>query len=142
MISKPVFDKAKAFLCWDTFSDLNVQFIELQQTVAYFFPPSRDRNTIVVFYRQGNPDFTRPLFLLFHEAGHYLQFQEWKSSGRETHFWKLIDTHEGAIKASFEEESWTWGKDLLEDFARKNGLDESVLQLYDNYASECVNSYR
>jgi hypothetical protein len=142
MISKSVLDKAKAFLCWDTFSDLNVQFIELQQAVAYFFPPSKDRNTIVVFYRQGNPDFTKPFFLLFHEAGHYLQFQEWKSSGRETHFWKLIDTHEGSIKAAFEEESWNWGRDLIEDFIRKNELDESVLALYDEYASSCVGSYR
>lgn len=142
MITKPTFDKAKGFLCWDTFSDLNIQFIELHHSVAYFFPPSKDRSTIVVFHRQGNPDFTYPFFLLFHEAGHYLQFQEWKSTGRETHFWKLIDTHTGSIKAAFEEESWNWGKELIEDFIHKNDIDESILQQYDDYANDCIKSYR
>lgn len=141
MVPKTVLDQAKAFLCWDTFPDLTVQLIELQETAAYFYPPSNDRCTILVFYQRHGADYSRPLFLLFHEAGHLLQYEEWEKDGRTSDFWKVLNESSGSIKTAFERESWNWGRDLLEDFITKSGLEKGVLDAYDCYAGQCVQSY-
>jgi hypothetical protein len=142
MITKDVLDQAKSFLCWDTFPDLSIQLIELEGAAAYFYSPSNGRSTILVFYRNTNPDFSHPLFLLFHEAGHCLQFDEWMNSGRESDFWKILDETGGSIKAKFERESWNWGRELLEDFIQKNNLIPSLLEEYNAFAEEKIKSYR
>jgi hypothetical protein len=141
MVPKSVLDQAKAFLCWDTFPDLTVQLIELQETAAYFYPPTNDRCTILVFFQKQVADYSRPLFLLFHEAGHLLQFEEWEKDGRTSDFWKLLNESVGSIKAAFERESWNWGRDLLEDFIAKKGLEKDIMDAYDRYAGQCIQSY-
>jgi len=142
MVLKSVLDQAKSFLCWDTFPDLTIQLIELEETAAYFYPPSSQQSTILVFYRKQAADFSRPLFLMMHEAGHLLQYEEWEKDGRVSDFWKVLNESGGSIKAAFERESWDWGRDLLEDFIAKNGLDEDLLEAYERYAGRCIQSYR
>ncbi|HEX9934037.1 MAG TPA: hypothetical protein VGB38_02475 [bacterium] len=142
MVPKTVLEQAKAFLCWDTFPDLTVQLVELRETAAYFFPPSNGRSTIVVFHQKQAADFSRPIFLLFHEAGHLLQSEEWEKDGRTNDFRKILDESAGSIRAAFEQESWKWGRELLKDFLQKNGLDQDLLAAYDRYAETCMRSYR
>jgi len=141
MISKQVLDSAKAFLCWDIFDNLTVQLIEIHGPSAYFLPCGSGQDTIVVFYRAGNPDFSKPLFYLFHEAGHCLQFDEWSKSGRADDFWKMINTPTGAIKKQFENESWQWSRDLFKDFIKKQNLPEDLLDEFDSFATECIATY-
>jgi hypothetical protein len=142
MITKSILEEAKAFLCWDTFSDLAIQLVELQSATAYFYPKTNEQSTIIVFYRSLNPDFSKPLFLLFHEAGHFLQFQEWKKNGRELDYWKMVNTATGGLKIKFEEESWDWGKDLIKDFIQKKNMDISILKEYEHFALESIETYR
>jgi hypothetical protein len=141
-IDKKALDDAKAFLCWDTFSDLSVQLVELSSAMGYFLPPNQGRRTVVLFYRGGNPDFSRPLFLLFHEAGHCLQYEEWERTDRVAEFHKVMDEGTGAIKVAFEKEAWDWGRDMLNDFLEKKSLGKDILQNYDAFAVECLESYR
>jgi hypothetical protein len=141
MVPKSVLDHAKSFLCWDTFPDLTIQLIGLGETAAYFFPPSNDKSTVVVFYQKQAADFSRPLFLLFHEAGHLLQFQEWEKEGRAPDFQRITGESSGAIKTAFERESWNWGKDLFEDFIHAQKLDGGLIEAYETYAKTCIQSY-
>jgi hypothetical protein len=141
MVSQSILDRAKAFLCWDTFPDLTVQLIEVKETAAYFLPPTNSRSTIVVFYQKQALDFSRPLFLLFHEAGHLLQYQEWEKQGRIADFQRIMEEQSGAIKSGFEKESWNWGKDLFEDFVRSQNLDGDLMDAYDRYAAACIRTY-
>lgn len=140
-VSKATLDRAKAFLCWDVFPNLSVQLIELQSSVAYFFPPF-DRTTILVYYERGAADFSVPLFHLFHESGHCLQFEEMRKRGRESDFWKVVNTATGPSKTAFERQSWEEGKNLLEEFIHKNNLNGSLLKAYDVYAEKSIQSYR
>ena len=141
MVSKVILDKAKAFLCWDVFSDLSIQLIETQEAVSYFHPPA-SRSTILLYYERGNPDFSFPLFLLFHEAGHYLQYQEFQMQGRESEFWQIIDTPTGPEKAAFEKQTWDKGRELFKKFVQEHDLEASLLKEYDNKARKSIRSYR
>ena len=141
MINKATLDQAKAFLCWDRFTDLTVQLVETTDSVSYFYPPS-SRSTIIVTYRKGASDFCRPLFRLFHETGHYLQFEALQKSGRETEFWEIVDTPTGPPKVGFEKNSWAIGKKVLKQFIRNHGLRDSLLREYDEYAKLCAQTYR
>ncbi|HDQ46438.1 MAG TPA: hypothetical protein ENN17_13220 [bacterium] len=141
-IDKHVLDRAKAFLCWDTFQNLSIQLIEISSVTGYFLPPERDRSTIVLFYRPGNPDYSRPLFLLFHEAGHCIQYEEWERTERTAEFHKHMETGTGAIQYAFEKEAWDWGRDILKDFLARENLDGDLLEKYDTYSAECLASYR
>lgn len=119
-----------------------MQLVELNQAAGYFFPPSNDRNSIVLFYRSGNPDFSGPLFLLFHEAGHILQYEEWERADRVSDYHKMMDEATGHIKTSFEKEAWDWGRDLLSDFIDKEKLNPDTMNRYDAFAEESLNTYR
>jgi hypothetical protein len=141
MVSKAVLDQAKAFLCWDVFPNLTVQLIEMGKAVSYFHPPF-NRCTILIYYEKRNPDFRAPLFLLFHEGGHYLQYQEMEKAEKEAEFWKIVHATTGAEKMDFEEKSWQRGRDLFEQFVGKNKLHPSLLSEYDLYARKCIESYR
>ena len=83
-----------------------------------------------------------PLFFLFHEVGHYLRFHEMQEAGREDDFQKMIDIPTGPAKITFEEESWSKGKWVFEQFIRKQNLDETLLKHYDRVAKESIRSYR
>ena len=97
MISKSILDKAKSFLCWDVFSELSVQLIEIQETVSFFLPPSR-QSTIIVYHKKGTADYTLPLFHLFHEAGHLIQFNELNSKQASKTFWDYVNNPTGKEK--------------------------------------------
>lgn len=140
MVNKPILDQAKAFLCWDMFPGLVIQLIEVQEAVSYFLPPS-GRNTIVVYYERGNPDFSLPLFFLFHEVGHYLQFKDMEKAGKQSDFWEIINIPTGSSKITFEEESWSMGRGIFRRFIQKHGLDEQLLKYYNKVARRCVDSY-
>lgn len=140
MVNKAILDKAKAFLCWDVFPDLSIQLVELNGPVSYYYPPS-ERNTIILHYERGNPNFSFPLFLLFHEVGHHLQFQEIQKNGAESDFWKIINVPTGPSKTKFEKEGWNKGRGVFEQFIRKHELEESLLKDYDRVAQNSIESY-
>jgi hypothetical protein len=141
MIIKSILNQAKAYLCWDLFQNLTIQLVEIKKAVSYFYPPSQ-QYTIIIYFEKGATDFSIPLYLLFHEAGHYLQYQDFNIQEREKDFWKIINTPTGPDKAAFEKESWIKGRVILEGFLRKQGLDNSILKQYDMYADQCILSYK
>ncbi len=140
-IGKSILDAAKAFLCWDRFPDLTIQLIQIQASISYFHPPN-DRNTIVLFCQKENRDYSIPLFLLFHEIGHYLQYGQLKKVGNESQFWQNINTPTGHTRTAFEQESWQKGKIYFSQFIEKNSLHPSLLSAYDQYAKMSIESYQ
>ena len=108
-IGKSILNAAKAFLCWDMFPDLTIQLVPTQEAISYFHPPF-DKSTIVLFYQKDSRDYSTPLFLLFHEIGHYIQFEKMKKSRKESLFWQNINTPTGNSRIAFEQESWQKGK--------------------------------
>ena len=141
MIGREIIDRAKAYLCWDIFPELNFQLVELQKAVSYFYPPS-GHQTIIVFYEKGNPDFSVPLFLLFHEAGHCLQYQEMIESSHESDFWCKINLPSGPDRVSFEKESWAKGKILLREFIIKQNLSMNLIHAYEKQAARFLKTYQ
>ncbi len=143
MRTKHLLDRAKAFLCWDMFPDLTIKLVPLQHPTAFYYPPSATFNTIVVFYPVQVQDFSPCLFLLFHEAGHYLQFREYRQQGREQQFWEMVNMNDGPQKINFERDSWQQGAELLSEFLLRNTIDsKSVMAEYQIYAEHCLESYR
>ena len=141
MVSKEILNQAKAFLCWDTFPGLTVQLIEMREAVAFFYPPSK-KPTIIQYYERGTDDCSIPLFHLFHEAGHYLQFAGLQEEGGAPDFWTIIEQPTGKERYNFEKESWTLGRDLFSKFLNKCKLSPLLLNDYDQYANRSVESYR
>jgi hypothetical protein len=141
MIRKETLNQAKAFLCWDTFPGLTIQLIEMQEAVSFFYPPSK-KHTIIQYYERGKDDFSIPLFQLFHEAGHFLQFTKLQQEGGETDFWKAVDQPAGRERYAFEKESWILGRNLFSEFLNRVDLSASLLNEYDLYAGRSVESYR
>ncbi len=139
-IGKSILDAAKAFLCWDMFPDLTIQLVEMQETVSYFHPPG-DRSTILLFYPKEKRDYSIPLFSLFHEIGHYTQYEQMKKAGNEPLFWENINTPTGHSRVAFERESWHKGKVYFKQFIEKNSLHPSLLSAFDQYAKMSVESY-
>ena len=138
MISKHLLEQAKAFLCWDAFPDVAIQLVPIQAAVAYYYPPSPDAHSLVVFYQPDAEDFAPPFFLLFHEIGHYLQFQERQRNGTLADF----QADNGAEKAAFERDSWERGLIILQTFLERHHLPkERVFAEYKAYADRCVMSY-
>ena len=138
MLAKSVLDRAKAFLCWDMFPDLTIKLVALTQPVAFYYPPSREYHTIVLFYSEPCDDFSAPLFLLFHESGHYLQFREYG----EQEFWERVNFVSGHEKGVFERDAWGRGASVLAEYLRKQDLPvKEFLQHYRNYAELCLVSY-
>ena len=142
MASKSVLDHAKAFLCWDKFPDLSIQLVELGGAVAYFYPPTNQRASIVVFYKSHSNNFQEPLFLLFHEIGHFLQFCEFKKRRSLRKYRTLMEAVEGQEKVAFEEQAWKLGQEVLSEFLQHEGLqDEGLLGEYVSYSQRCVDTY-
>lgn len=139
-IGKSILNAAKAFLCWDMFPDLTIQLIQMQEAVSYFHPPF-DKSTIILFYQKENRNYSSSLFLLFHEIGHYVQFEKMKKSGRESLFWQNINTPTGNSRIAFEQESWQKGKVYFNQFVEEKSLPPSLLDAYDQYAMQSIQSY-
>ena len=116
--------KAKQYLCWERFPDLAIQLVRIDRPVGYWLPPG-ETHTILVFYRDA--DVEDGLFLLFHELGHYLCAMEGAVS-------------EGTERAG---EIWAWerGREELEDFIAREGLDTGLLERYDRFAEISLRSY-
>ena len=141
MISKSILEKAKSFLCWEVFSRLTVQLIERQNSISYFFPPSK-QSTIIVLYPKKTSDFTIPLFHLFHEAGHLIQYNEMNNTGKSDAFWKYVNNPTGRKKMEFEQKGWQKGHVLLKKFMKKENLESDILEQYDAYAVKSVETYK
>ena len=124
MINKSILFHAKSFLCWDKFPELSIKLIPIQDSVGFFYPPQDNFSTIVLFYNAESKDFTEPLCLLFHEVGHYLQ---WELSGSIEKFSKLIDLDKGKEKIAFEQQAWTRGEELFKEFLEKEKINKDIL---------------
>ncbi|GAK51780.1 hypothetical protein U14_03026 [Candidatus Moduliflexus flocculans] len=143
MISKHLLNQAKAFLCWDAFPEVAIQLAPIQAAVAYYYPPSPDVHSIVVFYQPDAQDFSPPFFLLFHEIGHYLQYQAHQRAGTLAHFYAALQADNGAEKATFERDSWERGAVALNAFFERHQMKkERLLAEYAAYADRCVMSYQ
>jgi hypothetical protein len=142
VISKELLVSAKAFLCWEAVENLSVQLVPVQNAVAYYYPPQNVHHAIVIFFQPSASDFSEPLFLLFHEAGHALQYMRLCEQNREDYFQKMIDLDRGIEKMDFEKEAWAAGRDLLLRFLQKKALDLNLLAKFDLYSRACTLSYR
>ena len=140
MITKHILDSAKAFLCWEILPDISVQLIETPGAVSYYYPPFSGQ-TIVIFYEKGNDDYTVPLYLLFHEAGHSLQYREMTKNGTESLFHTLINIPAGPERVAFEAQSWKIGKELLTLFMAKHDINSNILLRYENFAQKSIRTY-
>ncbi len=117
---------AKQFLGWDRFPDLAIQLIRLDRPVGYFFPERNAHPTILLFY---SDERTREaLFLLFHEAGHYLDGS--RSSG----------SADPDLEA--EKRAWELGRELFAEFCDRAELSPDWLTAYDAFARESLETYR
>jgi hypothetical protein len=141
MISKALLDAAKAFLCWDVFPDLAIQLVPLQHAVAYYYPPGSSLHGIVLFYDPAQRDFSEPLFLLFHEAGHACQWLQMQAGGQEELFHSLMGLDKGPGKVAFETEAWRLGKELFMQFAGSRDLGPGLSGRFESYGQKCVTSY-
>ncbi len=121
-----VLSRAKQFLAWDRFPDLAIQLIRLDRPVGYFFPEGNSHPTVLLFYTDDT--VREALFLLFHEAGHFL---DGPSGQREA---------EGNLEV--ERRAWRRGKELFEEFCEKEKLGEAWLSAYDAFARESLETYR
>ncbi len=141
MVPKSILDQAKAFLCWDAFPDLAVQLVPLQSAAAFYFPPGGTLQAIVVFYDGRLRDFTEPLFLLFHEAGHALQRRRLAERGAGDLFARCMALDRGSRRAAFERRAWRLGGKLFAQFAEAGGLSSRLLEKYAEYGGSCAASY-
>lgn len=141
MIPKTLLDGAKAFLCWDMFPDLAIQLVELQNAAAYYYPPGGGLQSIVLFYDPEQRDFSEPLFLLFHEAGHACQWRQMQAGGRGGLFTPLMALDTGPEKVAFEREAWCLGQVLFQRFREKKGLGPELAERLAAYGRRCAESY-
>lgn len=142
MIPKSVLDAAKAFLCWDIFKDLTIQLVEIQGAVGYYYPPLNESHLITLFYPVGTNDFARPLYLLFHEAGHAQQWLSMPQKDRRNIFCSLINLDKGPEKDGFEGQAWKLGRNLFIDFIKRENLALYLLDGFDGYNATCMKSYK
>lgn len=142
-ISKSHLFDAKAFLCWQAFDDLSVQLVPIRATVAYHYPPQNNRHSIILFYPEFQQDYSEPLFLLFHEAGHILQWKQLEKSGRIETGKRIMNLSKGRERVLFEEQAWTLGRELFMRFLDQDNLPrDELLKGYAEYQKSCVNSYK
>jgi len=140
MVDKSVLFQAKAFLCWDKFPELSIKLILIEQSVAFFHPPTREVATINLFYEQDNIDVTREVCLLVHESGHLMQWRNFQVQHREKNFWQLLDLDKGDEKMMFEREAWDFGAILLKEFLEENSLE--IMTQYNALAEESIITYK
>lgn len=143
MVEQSMLFQAKAFLCWDKFSDLAIKLIPIEKSVAFFYPPTSQIATINLFYEKANADFTREICLLFHEAGHFKQWSKFKSQHQEEKFWRLLDLDKGDEKVAFEREAWNSGAILLSEFAQEINLVLSkIMAQFRAHAEASIETYK
>ena len=142
MIKKDILIAAKQFLCWDTFPDLNIQLIEVVEPVSYFFAPKPESAAILLFIRSENGDYSKSLFLLFHEVGHYLQFRDFQKSDQITQYWYLVDEASGTEKIQFEESAWIKGREFYQKFINTQSSSlHNYFSKFNEYAQKSINTY-
>ncbi len=135
-VSKSTLDRAKAFLCWDVFDNVAIQLVPLKKAAAFYYPPQSDLHSIVLFFDPRHSDFSEPLFLLFHEAGHK---QQWENLGKE--FDEMMAIPTGPQRQAFEAEAWRLARSLFARFVENQTLNPEVLQRFDSFAQKAVESY-
>jgi len=142
-VSENTLKAAKSFLCWNVFEHLSVQLIPLRDAVAYYYPPKNHFHSIIVFYDQHQMEQSQALFLLFHEAGHIKQWQEFKKRSNQEKFIEFINSDNDPEKQKFEQKAWLYGRELLNLFLLEcNYHVTNILKQYDNYADKCIISYK
>lgn len=142
MISQSILFEAKAFLCWNKFPKLSIKLIPIDEAIAFFYPPAKDILTINLFYEKHTRDFSYALCLLFHEAGHVMQWQNLSAQNRTDEFWCSINRDKGDQKIRFEREAWNYGKELLSEFMAKISMDQNILiNVYKSYAEQSLLTY-
>lgn len=139
-IGKEMLDRAKAFLCWDVFEDLTIQLIEIQQSVAFYYPPFQ-QGTIILYYERGIRDFRIPLFQLFHEAGHILQFKQWEQTGESLRFYEAMNSPGGPMRADFERDASEKGRDWLIRFMKARKDRNERIAEYDAWSRSAARTY-
>lgn len=143
MLSKTNLDQAKLFLCMDLYPDLSIKLIAIDKATAFFYPSIKDLSTIIVFYEKNQNDFTNPLFLLFHEVGHFEQYKAFLINNKVDEFCAVINLDKGTKKIQFEREAWNKGREIIEIFLEKYQIDKSkVIDQYNNFAENCLLSYK
>ena len=140
MTARGVLERAKAFLCWDCLPGLSVQLIEMTEGVSFFHPPM-ERQTVIVYYAKGCEDFTAPLFLLFHEAGHGEQYGAMAGRNRASEFERLMNDPGSPSRAAFEKQAWDLGRAYLERFILRESLPGRLLADYDAFARVRIEGY-
>jgi hypothetical protein len=93
--------------------------VPIQKTAAYFYPPQDDCPSIVLFYDPESQDFSKPLYLLFHEAGHARQWQHHATLGQGELFHRRMNLDKGEEKVAFEKEAWDFGRKHFITFIEK-----------------------
>jgi len=141
-VGKSVLATAKAYLCWEVFGRLTIQLVPIQDAVAYYYPPNKESHSIVLYYHASLDDFSEPLFLLFHEAGHARQWSGIPEQQRESHFRSMLNLDTGKEKTAFEEKAWEAGRELFTRFIEKEHLSKKLLHRFDDYKRICLTSYR
>lgn len=130
-LNKAHLDRAKAFLCWDKFPDLSIQLIELGEAVGYFVPPAK-LGTLFLFYSKTDANKNNALFLLFHEAVHYLQYQAGS-------FVSAFDSQENLVER--ERNAWTLGRQLFLEYLEKESLPLDLEDGYDLFSQQSIQTY-
>ncbi len=142
MIDQSLLFQAKSFLCWDRFPDLSIQLVPLQSPVGYFYPPRQDLASIVLFYDSSKRDVTEALCFLFHEVGHFLQWQIAAERGESEDFLKELQLDKGKKKIEFETEAWELGKKIFAEFiALADDLTEEILKDFEKLKQNSLQTY-
>lgn len=143
MIKQAVLFEAKAFLCWDKFPNLSIKLIPIEKVVSFFYPPTMDVATINLFYEKDAKDFSQTICLLFHEAGHFRQWQKFSANNQAAEFWHIMNRDKDEQKIQFEREAWQFGEELLGEFLAKINIDQNILiNVYKGYAEQSILTYK
>lgn len=142
IIGRSLLFEAKAFLCWEKFNQLSIKLIPIDEAVAFFYPPTGEFATIHLFYKSETQDFTSSVCLLFHEAGHFQQWQQWSNQGKGDEFWRSLNLDKGDEKIKFEREAWEHGHRLLQEFIERLNIKSSkLLDCYAELAQRSLLTY-
>ncbi|OQX85593.1 hypothetical protein B6D60_07605 [candidate division KSB1 bacterium 4484_87] len=142
MIDQSLLFQAKSFLCWDRFPELSIQLVPLQSVVGYFYPPQQDLASIVIFHDTSKRDVTEALCFLFHEVGHYLQWQSASEKEETKNFLKKLQLDKGKKKIEFETEAWELGEKIFAEFiARADELTETILNDFEKLKQNSLQTY-
>lgn len=128
MINKTTLFQAKSFLCWDKFPELTIKLIPIQNSVGFFYPPQDKFSTIVLFYDAEIENFTEPLCLLFHEVGHYVEWELSRNFGYEKNFYEVFNLDKGIEKIKFELQAWIRGEGFLKQFLEKEKIKDTAIR--------------